>query len=88
VKRLFLVIVATGLLAPVLADARDVRQGFGVQSQGQGTQQPKKAPGKSVRGDREKGHERSTGHKSRLTEQERRDLKRDLDRANREIYRR
>lgn len=87
-KKLFLAIAAAGLLAPVLADARDVRQGLGVQSQGQGTKQPRKAPGKSIRGEREKGQERSAGHKSRLTEQERRDLNRDLDRANREIYRR
>jgi hypothetical protein len=32
--------------------------------------------------------EHEKGHKSRLTEQERRELHRDLDRADREIYRR
>jgi hypothetical protein len=32
--------------------------------------------------------EHDKGHKNRLTEEERRELHRDLDRANREIYRR
>jgi hypothetical protein len=87
VKRLFLAAVSVALLAPVLAAARDLRPGFGAWLQEQGGQHAKKVPGQPLRGERHKqgGHEK--GHKGRLTEEERRELNRDLDRANREIYR-
>ena len=87
-KKLFLVAAAITLLAPALADARDPRPGFGALLQEQGGQQAKKGPGQSLRGERDKRGEHDRGHKSRLTEEERRELNRDLDRANREIYRR
>jgi len=80
--------VASALLAPALADARDARPGFGARLQAPGNQDVKKAPCPPMRGDRGKGGEHDKGHKNRLTEQERRELHRDLDRANREIYRR
>jgi hypothetical protein len=91
VKKLFLVLFAGALLAPLFAGARDWRPGLGVQAQGQ----PMKQGGGQVqRGEREKrgGHDKRGGQdkrdKSKLTEEERRDLHKDLDRANREIYRR
>jgi len=85
VKKLFLILVAGALLAPLFADARDWRPGMGVQAQGQ----PMKKSGEQFqRGAREQrgGHDKRD--KSKLTEEERRDLHKDLDRANREIYRR
>ena len=84
-RKLFLMLVANALLAPLFADARDWRPGVGVQAQGQ----PMKKSGEQFRrGAREKrgGHDKQ--NKSKLTEEERRDLHKDLDRANREIYRR
>lgn len=86
-KRLFLVVVVVALFVPVLAQARDLRPGFGARLQEQGGQQVKKAPGQPQRGERNKRGEHERGHKGRLTEEERRELQRDLDRANREIYR-
>jgi len=87
-RSLILMTVASVLLAPALADARDARPGFGARLQAPGNQDVKKAPGPPMRGDRGKRVEHDKGHKNRLTEQERRELHRDLDRANREIYRR
>ena len=88
-KKLFWVVVAAALLAPALAAARDLRPGFGagVQEQG-GRQMMKKAQGQPPQGERNQRGEHFKGHKGRLTEEERRDLHRDLERANREIYRR
>ena len=86
-KRLFLVAVAAALFVPVLAQARDLRPGFGALLQAQGGQHAKKGPGQPLRGERDKRGEHEKGHKGRLTEEERRELHRDLDRANREIYR-
>jgi hypothetical protein len=87
VKGLFLMAVVVALLAPALAGARDQHPGFGALLQAQGGQQSKKGPGQSLRGERNKRGEHERGHKGRLTEEERRELNRDLDRANREIYR-
>ena len=87
-KKLFLVAAAITLLAPALADARDPHSGFGALLQAQGAQHAKKGPGQSLRGEHNKRGEHDKGQKGRLTEEERRELNRDLDRANREIYRR
>lgn len=87
-RSLILVLFAAALFAPVLADARDSRPGFAARLQAPGNQDMKKAPSPPMRGDRGKRVEHDKGHKNRLTEQERRELHRDLDRANREIYRR
>ena len=83
-KKLFLMLVAGALLAPLFADARDWRPGVGVQAQGQ----PMKKSGEQFqRGAWEKRGGPDKGDKSKLTEEERRDLHKDLDRANRELYR-
>jgi len=87
VKRLLLVVAAVALFVPVLAEARDLRSGFGPRLQEQSGRQVKKAPGQPPRGERNKRGENERGYKGRLTEEERRELQRDLDRANREIYR-
>jgi hypothetical protein len=87
VKVLLLIAAAVVLFAPVLADAREMRPGFGAQLQAQGGPHAKKGAGQSPRGERNKQGEHEKGHKGRLTEEERRELNRDLDRANREIYR-
>lgn len=87
-KKWLWVVVAVALLAPGLAAARDMRPSFAAGMQEQGGRQVKKAPGGPPQGD---GHQRAQhfkGHKGRLTEEERRELHRDLERANREIYRR
>jgi len=85
---LLLIAVACALWLALVADARDGRNGFGALVQGQ--EQPmKKGPGQFQRGERDKqpgGQDKR--NPGRLTQEERRDLHRDLDRANREIYRR
>ena len=83
-RKLFLMLVAGALLAPLFADARDGRSGMGVQAQGQPMQ---KSGEQFQRGAWEKRGGPDKGDKSKLTEEERRDLHKDLDRANREIYR-
>lgn len=87
-KKLLWMAVAVALLAPGLAAARDLRPGFGAGVQEQGGRQAKKAPGQPPHGERHPRDKHVKGHKGRLTEEERRELNRDLDRANREIYRR
>ena len=86
-KWLFLLGVAGALLLPPVADARDWRPGFGAFLQVQGGP-GKKASKPPQRGERDKRVERDKRHHGRLTEEQRRELHRDLDRANREIYRR
>jgi hypothetical protein len=56
-----------------------------VQAQGQPM---RKGPGPDKRGEQDKRGEHDKRNQGRLTQEERRDLHRDLDRANREIYRR
>ena len=87
-KKVLWVAVAVALLAPGLAAARDMRPGVGAGMQEQGGRQVKKAPGQPPRGEGQQRGEHLKGHKGRLTEEERRELNRDLERANREIYRR
>jgi len=88
VKRLLLLVVACSLLASPAAFARDAGQGFGWLAQAQG-QTKKNRPGQNPRGDhRDKGGGHDRRHQGRLTQEERQELHRDLDRANREIYRR
>jgi len=72
---------------PPVADARDRGGGFGASLQVQG-QPVKKAP-PPQRAEPRKGNGQDKHQKSgRLTQEERRNLHRDLERANREIYRR
>jgi len=90
-KKLLLMLIASALFAPLVADARDWRPGMGVQAQGQPA---RKSGGQFQRGgnDKRDARDQRDGRdqrdKSKLTEEERRDLHKDLDRANREIYRR
>lgn len=86
-KWLFPMAVVGALLLPPLADARDWRPGFGAFLQAQGGP-AKKAPMPPPRGERDKRSEQDKRHHGRLTEEQRKELHRDLDRANREIYRR
>ena len=89
VKTLLLIIMACALTAAPLAHARD--RGFSPRTQAQG-QPAKKAPGQgqAQRGDRgrQQGGQHDKDNQNRLSEEQRRELNRDLDRANREIYRR
>ncbi|MGH8641103.1 MAG: hypothetical protein ACRET6_05300, partial [Burkholderiales bacterium] len=87
VKTLLVTFCAGAVLAAPVAGARDWRQGPGPRMQHQG-QPVKKAPQQPVRRDGDKRAEHDKRHSNRLTDQERRDLKRDVDRADREIYRR
>jgi hypothetical protein len=89
VKKLLVTFCAGALLAAPAAAARDWRQGPGPRMQGQNQPvQPVKKGPPPARRDGAKGAEHGKGHQNRLTDQERRDLKRDVDRADREIYRR
>ena len=89
-KKLLLVAAAGALLLPPVADARDWRPGFGAGLQAQEQPMKKGPPGQFQRGRefrKNERDERDERRKGRLTEEERRELHRDLDRANREIYR-
>jgi hypothetical protein len=90
VKALVMLAAAGALLAPALADAREWGAGFGALLQAQGQRAPK-GSNQFQRGgrDQQRGmrQERDERQQGRLTEEERRELHRDLDRANREIYR-
>ena len=88
-KLLFLVAAMGVLLLSSQADARDWRRsGIFLQAQGQ---QADRDPGESRRNGRSQQRAQKNGRKrenrERLTDEERRELRRDLDRAQREIYR-
>ena len=85
-RKLLTLIAAGLLLLPPAADARDQRPGARPRLQAQG-ESVKRAPGpqRAERAPRGEPDQRKPG---RLTQEERRGLHRDLDRANREIYRR
>jgi hypothetical protein len=88
--RVLLVLIAAVVLLPAAASARDWRPGPGaVALQAQG-EHAKKGPAEFQRGRRDfqrrERHEREERERGRLTEEERRDLHHDLDRARREIY--
>jgi opacity protein-like surface antigen len=79
-KRLLMAAAAVTLLMPALVSAGDWRPGYSAVVQAQ-HQFKKKGPARFQRG------ERSARRHDRLTDDERRELHRDLDRADREIYR-
>jgi hypothetical protein len=83
---LLIVLAATALLLAPIAEGRDGRPGVRAQAQGQSEAQKRSGP--VQRGERRSRPERVKRDQNRLTQEERRELKRDLDRANREIYRR
>jgi hypothetical protein len=86
-KMLLGIFLAGALVAAPLAGARDFRQGSGPRVQAQ-NQPVKKAPPPPARRDGDKRAEHDKRHSNRMTDQERRDLRKDVDRADREIYRR
>jgi hypothetical protein len=88
VKKLLLFAFVAALSAPAFAAARDARPGFGARVQEQGGRDMKKTQGPPQRGDNDHRGQYYKGQKGRMTEEERRELQRDLERANREIYRR
>lgn len=88
-KTLFLVAALCALVLSSQADARDWRRsGVFLQAQGQRADEDRD---QYRRGDRNAQRARQNGRKrerpDRLTDEERRELHRDLDRARREIYR-
>ena len=91
IRQLLVAMAAGALLAPMAAGARD--WGGGYRPQAQQGQHAKRGPGQPPRGGggrdfrREEGQQRDERQQGRMTEEERRELHRDLDRANREIYR-
>ncbi len=85
VKKLLTLLAVVSMLLPALADARDWRQGFGLQERGE---RLKDGSGQYQRSERDRRRERDERRHERLTDEERRELHRDLDRAHRELYRR
>ena len=87
-KGLLFVIGTSRIAGSPAAPTRDPRSGFGLLAQAQG-QPMQKDRGQFRRGEQDKqGVQDKRNQGGRLTEEERKDLHRDLDRANREIYRR
>ena len=89
-KLLFLVAAVGALLLSSQADARDWRRsGVFLQTQAQRADQDRDEYRRSNRGrQRAQQNGRKQEDRERLTDEERRELHRDLDRARREIYRR
>ena len=80
------IFLAGSLLAAPVAGARDFRHGSGPRVQAQN--QPVKKGPPPARRDGDKRAEHDKRHSNRMTDQERRDLRKDVDREDREIYRR
>lgn len=90
-KRFFLMIGTCVLLAAPAADARDWQSSLLAQAQGQqrkGGPGGPGGPGRFQRGEHDKQQGGQQREQGRMTQEERQGLHRDLDRANREIYRR
>ena len=85
-KRLLPLLAAGLLLMQPAAEARDVRSSAGPRVQAQ--EQPQKRGNGAQKSDRKLRTEPEQRKPGRLSQEERRELHRDLDRANREIYRR
>lgn len=87
-KRLLLLIAVLGLFAPPLAQAQGWRAPYGPMVQGQGpAKKGEPGGGRDIRGGRDgRPPARDDRHQGRMTDEERRGLHQDLDRANREIY--
>jgi len=87
-KKALLVIAASVFLAPLFANAQQWSDAFGFLVQVQGPM--KKGEQGGGRGGGREGRPpppRDDRHQGRMTDEERRALHQDLDRANREIYR-
>jgi hypothetical protein len=82
-RRLLLLVAAAALLAPPLAQG----QGWAPMLQAQGPMKKGEGGGREYRGGRDgRPPQRDERHQGRMTDEERRGLHQDLDRANREIY--
>ena len=99
-KRMLLIIAVLGLLAPPLAEAQRWGSPYGPGVQAQGPGKRGDGGGRDYRGGRDgrdardgrdgrdtRSPQRDERHQGRMTDEERRGLHQDLDRANREIYR-
>ena len=87
-RRLLPLLAAALLLMQPAAEARDVRPGARVQAQEQPNKRGNNGGNGAQRADRKPRSEPEQRKPGRLSQEERRELHRDLDRANREIYRR
>jgi hypothetical protein len=85
-KNLLALLAAGLLLMQPAAEARDFRPGAGPRVQAQ--EQPRSRGNGAQRSERKQRADSEQRKPGRLTQEERRELHRDLDRANREIYRR
>jgi len=82
--RYLAILIAASLLSlPSVAEARDFRPGAGPRLQAQ--DQPVKRGGGGQRSERKQRGDPDQRKPGRLSQEERRELHRDLDRANREI---
>lgn len=86
-KKLLTLLAVISMLLPALAEARDLWPGFGFGAQDR-EQRMKDGSGQYQRSERGRRRERDERRNGRLTDEERRELHRDLDRAHRELYRR
>lgn len=96
-KRMLLIIAVLGLLAPPLAGAQRWGAPYGPAFQAQGAGKRGDGGGREYRGGRDgrdgrdardaRPPQRDERQQGRMTDEERRGLHQDLDRANREIYR-
>ena len=84
-KALLPILVAGAVLTAPAAEARDW-QGLRMQAQNHPVKKGPPPPPQRREGDKRGEYDKR--HPNRLTDQERRDLRRDVDRADREIYRR
>jgi len=88
-KKVLLIIAVLGLLAPPFAAAQRWSAAYGPLLQVQG-KKGEQGGGRDGRGGREarppQRDQRDERHQGRMTDEERRGLHKDLDRANREIY--
>jgi len=86
-KTIFFMFVACLLALPASGEARDWRPVFRAAAEQDGRRQADN-PRQYRRSKDDRGDSRNDRRGGRLTEDERRELHRDLDRANRELYRR
>ena len=86
-KRMLVIIAALALLASPLAQAQRWGSAYGPVFQAQGAAKKGEGGGRDTRGGRDgRPPQRDERHQGRMTDEERRGLQQDLDRANREIY--
>jgi hypothetical protein len=85
-KKVLVIIAVLGLLAPPFAEAQRWGAPYGPQVQAQGPMKKGDGGGRDRGGREGRPPPRDERHQGRMTDEERRGLHQDLDRANREIY--